>query len=150
MNLFNWQKLKKKMHIPTPNRPRFAILVLGLGALLGLSWLSINTQTVLVGERVRELEAKLDRVNHENAKLEYDIALLTQPRRMADRATAIGLRPAALGQTAYLNVKYTPRDALAYKLPSAAERSFDWTVWWNNLQSWLGLGVDVRAAEASR
>ncbi len=150
MNPFNWQKIKKQIPQAASKRPRLAVLILGLLALLGLTWLAINTQMVLVGLRVRDLEAKLDRVNHENAKLEYDIALLTQPKRIADRASVLGLRPATLGQTTYLSIKYTPRDSLAQAQPNETTHSFDFISWWSELLSHLGLDADSHTAEASR
>ncbi len=150
MKPLNWQKIKKQIPEAASKRPRLAILILGLLMLLGLIWLTINTQMVLVGQRVRDLEAKLDRVNHENAKLEYDIAVLTQPKRIADRASALGLRPASLAQTTYLSVKYTPRETLVQALPKAPARSFDLGLWWNEVLIRLGLDSDLHTAEASR
>jgi cell division protein FtsL len=157
MKPLNWQRIKKTIPEAASKRPRLAILILGLVTLLGLTWLTINTQMVLVGQRVRDLEAKLDRVNHENAKLEYDIAVMTQPKRIADRATALGLRPASQGQTTYLSVKYTPRDNPSQEQSrdsaqnqSRAERGIDLGLWWNELRSLFGLDGDLRTAEASR
>ncbi len=156
MNPFNWQKIKKQIPEAASKRPRLAILILGLFALLALTWLTINTQMVLVGQRVRDLEAKLDRVNHENAKLEYDIAVLTQPKRIVERAFALGLRPAMPGQTTYLSLKYTPRDAVAQAQPMETTQSLsrsapghDLAAWWVEWLSWLGLSADTRTAEAS-
>jgi cell division protein FtsL len=150
MKPFNWQKIKKQIPEAASKRPRFAILILGLLALLGLTWLTINTQMVLVGLRVRDLEAKLDRVNHENAKLEYDIAVLTQPKRVVDRASALGLRPASLSQTTYLSVNYTPRDNPVEALGKDTSRPPDLVSWWSDLLSHVGIGPDAHTAEASR
>jgi cell division protein FtsL len=128
-----------------------AILLLGLVALWGLLWLGITTQTVVLGQHVRDLDAQLDQTLRQNAQLEYDTAVLLQPDRIAKRATALGLRPASPTQTVYLDIKYAPRAAYVQqkKLVEPPPPS-DWTTWINDLLASIGLGSPSRSAEASQ
>lgn len=133
----------------TLTRPRLAILLVGLVALWGLMWLGITTQTVSKSQHVQELDAQLDQTLRQNAQLEYDIAVLTQPERIIKRATAIGMRPASPSQTVYLEVKYPLRAAYVPEKKPIEPTSWDWTTWLNNSISALGLG-SPHSAEASQ
>ncbi len=155
MNSFNWHSVKHKIanlkRKTMLTRTRLAILLLGLVALWGLMWLGITTQTVIMGQQVRELDAQLDRTLRENAQLEYDIAVLTQPDRIAKRAAALGLRPASPSQTVYLDIKYGPRAAYgAEKKLVGSPPAFDWAAWFNDALAAIGLSVSSRSAEASQ
>lgn len=159
MNAINWQSVKHKFTYRlatlkprvTLTRTRLAILLLGLVALWGLMWLGITTQTVVLGQHVRELDAQLNQTLRQNAQFEYDIAVLTQPDRIAKRATALGLRPASPSQTVYLDIKYAPRAAyVPEKNPAKPPPPSDWTTWVNNMLASIGLGSPSRSAEASQ
>lgn len=159
MNTINWQSVRRQFIYNfstlrprvTLTRPRLAILLLGFVALWGLMWLGITTQTVVVGQRVRDLDAQLDQTLRQNAQLEYDIAVLTQPDRIAKRATTLGLRPASPSQTVYLDVKYAPRAAyVSEKRIVQPQPASDWTSWVGDVLASFGLGSPSRLAEASQ
>jgi len=159
MNTINWQSVRHKFIYNlntfkprvTLTRTRLAILLLGLVALWGLLWLGITTQTVVLGQHVRDLDAQLDQTLRQNAQLEYDIAVLTQPDRIAKRATALGLRPASPSQTVYLDIKYAPRAAyVPEKKIVEPQPASDWATWVSDLFASIGLGSPSRSAEASQ
>ena len=159
MNTIHWQSIRRQFIYQfaafqpriTLTRTRLAILLLGLVALWGLMWLGITTQTVVLGQHVRDLDAQLDQTLRQNAQLEYDIAVLTQPDRIAKRATALGLRPASPSQTVYLDIKYAPRAAYVLeKKTSEPQPTFDWTTWVGDVLASFGLGSPSRSAEASQ
>lgn len=132
---------------------RLGILLVGIIALWGIVYLGLNSEATITGQRVHDLQDKLDRISHENAQLEYDIAALLQPSRMAERATALGLRPATISQTVYFNVKNYPTSAASVTYESQPTtrklRPSDLTSWWNDLLARVGLGGGLRAAEAT-
>ena len=154
----NWQSVRHqfiyKFGRLTPEitltSTRLAILLLGLVALWGLVWLGITTKTVVIGQHVRELDAQLEQTLRHNAQLEYDIAVLMQPERIAKRAAALGLRPASPSQTIYLDIKYALRAAYVPEKKSVEPLASEWTTWFNNALAALGLGSPVRSAEASQ
>ena len=154
MNTHNWQAIKIKIWDLKPRlvltRARAAILILGFVALWGLLWLGITTQTAGVGQRVRELDAQVELTVRENAQLQYDIAVLTQPDRIIKRATALGMRPVSPSQTVYLDIKYAPRAAYVPENKTVEPPAeFDWATWVSNALASVGLGFPSRTAEAS-
>lgn|SRR5574341_48526 len=148
----NWQNKNSFTRISFDN-VRLWVLLVGLIALWGIVYLGLNSESAVTGQRVHDLQDKLDRVNRENAQLEYDIAALLQPSRMAERATALGLHPATISQTIYITVKNYPTRAtsVAHEAQPTATtlRSFDLASWWNDLLASVGLGGGLRAAEAT-
>jgi cell division protein FtsL len=158
MDTINWQSVRHQFIYKfgrlnpriTLTRPRLAIMLLGLVALWGLMWLGITTQTVFVGQHLRDLDAQLDQTQRQNAQLEYDIAVLTQPDRIIKRATALGMRPASPSQTVYLDIKYPLRAAYVPEKKSVEPPTSDWTTWLNDAFAALGLSSPARLAEASQ
>jgi cell division protein FtsL len=134
---------------------RTCILLLGLLALFGLIYVGQSTQATLGGQRVQDLQERLDRLNRENAQMQYEIAVLTTPAKIADRARALGLRPAAPAQMVFLTVKNYP-GTLAKAAPSAAGKTLaplsadaPVAVGWNELIARLGLSPSPRMVEAT-
>jgi hypothetical protein len=155
MNSVHWHRFKNKIaHLKsrlTLTRTRLGILVLGLVVLWALMWLGISTRMALVGQHVRELDDQVDLTQRQNAQLEYDIAVMTQPDRIAKRAAALGLRPASPAQIVYLDIKYPPRAAYApQKQVADLPPQFDFALWWRNALSSVGLSASGLAAEASQ
>jgi len=66
------------------------------------------SQTTLTGQRVREIQLDIERIKRENMQLEIDIAALTAPVRIAERARALGLRPTLPSQVQYIVIKDFP------------------------------------------
>ena len=147
------------IHVPQINSgfnfsiARALLLLVGLIALLGMIYLMQSSQATMTGTHLIELQGKLERLRRENAQLEYEIAVLTAPDRIADRARRLGLRPATITQTTYIAVKNypvlprkpTPRAEPADTL--TASNSID--LLWNELLSRLGLVSNARTVEAS-
>jgi hypothetical protein len=131
------------------SRTRLGVLLLGLIVLWGMTWLGLSTRIAVEGQRVRELDDQVDMVLRQNAQLEYDIAVLTQPDRIAKRATALGLRPASSTQIVYLDIKYPPRAAFSGTAPLIElPVQFDLGLVWHNALALLGLNINS-TAEAS-
>lgn len=132
---------------------RLWVLLIGILALWGIVYLGLNSQAVVTGQHVHELQDKLDRVNRENAQLEYDIAARLQPGRIAERATALGLHPATISQTVYISVKNYPTRAASVardaQRTTTTSRPFALASWWNDLLASVGLGGGLGAAEAT-
>lgn len=146
---FIWQSGRLKPGIPL-TQTRLAILLLGFVAIWGLLWLGITTQTVVVGQRVRDLDVQLDQTLRQNAQLEYDIAALLEPDRVIKRATALGMRPAAASQTIYLDIKYPLRGYYVPEKKSGDLSGFDWTKWIYNALGGLGLGSSAGSADTGQ
>jgi cell division protein FtsB len=132
---------------------RGLLLLVGLVALLGLIYLGQNGQATMTGHRAQDLQEQLDRINRENAQLEVEIAQLTLPARIADRARALGFRPATITQTVFVVVKNYPVDAKPAAAPLAAaattSSSFDLGTVWNGILNWVGLAPAAQTVEAT-
>ncbi len=144
------RELQKTMSLATL---RTLIGLVGVLVLLGIVYLAQSTQATLTGQRVQELRERLSRLNREIDQLEYDIAVLTTPAKIAERARAQGLRPATMTQTVYLTVKnypVTPAQPPVVSQPSHAVQSNPSIVdLWNEFLVRLGLRSGVRPVEAS-
>ena len=130
---------------------RSLLLLVGLVALLGLIFLGQNGQATLTGHRAQDLQTQLQRIQRENAQLEFEIAQLSMPSRIADRARALGFRPATLSQTVFVVVKNYPTESkpvAATTAPTPAP-SNDLTMLWNNLLSFVGLTPAGNTVEAT-
>jgi len=130
---------------------RALVLLLASLILVGLVYVGQSTQATLGGQRVQDLQARLERLNRENAQLEYDIATLTTPDKIAARARALGLRPATPAQMVFITVKNYPITVKAApKPPVAPAPSSDSPIasLWNQFLAWLGLGPSPRTVEA--
>jgi cell division protein FtsB len=129
-------------------------VLLGLGvliAVLGFIYLGQNGQATLTGRRTQELQERLSRLRRENAQLEAEIAQYRNPKRLADRATALGMHPATISETLYLVVKNYPVESrtAAQVAPSPqSSSSSDLASLWNQLVALFGLTPAARTAEA--
>ncbi len=131
---------------------RTVIVLLGFLVLVGLIYVGQSTQATLNGQRVQDLQVQLDRLNRENAQLEYDIAAMTTPAKMAERARALGLRPATPTQMVFITVKNYPVTAkVTPPIKTNATPSSDspLVIFWNELLARLGLAPSPRTVEAT-
>lgn len=133
---------------------RALVLLVGLVALLGLLYLTQSSQATLTGTRAVELQTRLERLRRENAQLEYEIAVLTAPDKLAERARRLGLRPATITQTMYIVVHDYPvlpsKPASFARTPSAPPPPADpLPVLWNEWLTRLGWLASGRIVEAS-
>jgi cell division protein FtsB len=133
---------------------RALLLLVGLIALLGMIYLTQSSQATMTGQHALELQDKLERLRRENAQLEYEIAALTTPDKIAERARRLGLRPATITQTTFVIVKNYPvlppkpaprNGEPATTLPASSSVE----LWWSELLSRLGWLSNARAVEAS-
>lgn len=132
---------------------RALLLLMGILALLGMLYLTQSSQATMTGTRVMELQARLERLRRENAQLEYEIAVLTAPEKIAARAWRLGLRPATITQTMTFVVReypaLPPKPAAAPSAARAAYAADPLQQFWNDLLARLGLLMDQRTLEAS-
>jgi cell division protein FtsB len=133
---------------------RALLLLVGLIALLGMIYLTQSSQATMTGTHALELQDKLERLRRENKQLEYEIALLTAPDKIAARARKQGLGPATITQTLFIAVKYSPvlppKSALRNgELGNSPTTSNSFELLWNELLSRLGLLSNGRTVEAS-
>lgn len=122
---------------------RMLLLVIAVLALSSVVYLAQSTQATLTGQRVQTLNEQLTRYEREIDQLQYDIATLSTPARIAEIARSRGLHPASLTSTVYLRVKMPP--ALPTPAQSAAnvtepqDEPTLLTSVWNDFLDWLGL-----------
>jgi hypothetical protein len=131
---------------------RGLFLLIGLVALIGLIYLGQSGQATMTGRRAQDLQDQLIRIRRENAQLEVDIAQLTLPARIADRAHIIGFRPATISQTVFVVVKNYPMDAkpaAGPTTPAATTTSLDVASIWNGILNWVGLTSAGQTVEAT-
>jgi cell division protein FtsL len=132
---------------------RGLLLLVGLIALLGFIYLGQNGQATMTGRRAQDLQERLDRIKRENAQLEVEIAQLTLPSRIADRARIIGFHPATITQTVFVVVKNYPVEVKPGAAPTATaatvSSSFDFVTVWNGVLNWVGLAPAAQTVEAT-
>jgi hypothetical protein len=132
---------------------RGLLLLVGLIALLGFIYLGQNGQATMTGRRAQDLQERLDRIKRENAQLEVEIAQLTLPSRIADRAKVLGFHPATITQTVFVVVKNYPDEAKPAVAPAVAaapvSSSFDLITVWNGVLDWVGLAPAPQTVEAT-
>jgi cell division protein FtsL len=87
---------------------RAALIGVIVLALFWLAYVSQASRTTLTGQRVYEMQQELERVKRENMQMEVDIAALTTPARIAERARALGLRPTTTSQIQYVVIRDYP------------------------------------------
>lgn len=87
---------------------RTLLVLVGVIALVGLLYLAQSTQATLTGKRVVKLQERLEMLRRENAQLEYEIAVLAAPNRIAERAARLGLRPLTPAQAKYVVITDYP------------------------------------------
>ena len=128
---------------------RLMIFCAAVVALFGVFYLGQASQTTLSGQHTHDLQLELDRVKRENMQLELDIAALTTPARMAERAQRLGLRPVTLAQTQYLIVKDYPPDNPKPVFTANGVIPSPTPTFWNALLARVGLATTSRTAEAT-
>lgn len=132
---------------------RGLILILGLLALVGIIYLGQSSQATLTGQHVQILREQKERLDRENAQLEYEIAVLSTPDKLAARAGVLGLHPPSLSQTVFVTIKNYPTNvkspvaATNQPSPTPTSDSIIATLW-NELLTRLGLGSSARTAQA--
>lgn len=130
---------------------RALILLLCLLALFGLIYLGQSSQATVTGQHVQNLQEQLDRLNRENAQYQYDLAVLTTPSKIAERARVIGLRPAMPTQMVFLTVKNYPVSVAKAAPSTSSQTSSDSgvAVLWQEFLARLGLSSSARTVEAT-
>ncbi len=131
---------------------RVLLVLVGLVALVGLVYLAQSAQTTMTGKRVVRLQERLEMLRRENAQLEYEIAVLNAPNRIAERATRLGMRPVTAAQIKYIVVGDYPmpsstasaRTTMLTASPSAATRELAWAEWLARL-GWREAGSSAAA-----
>lgn len=130
---------------------RALVLLVGVIALLGMLYLTQNSQAAMTGTRTLELQERLERLRRENVQLEYEIAVLTTPDKLAERARRLGLRPATITQTVFIAINNYPaasKPALPATLaPTTNAEPME--LLWNELLARLGWLSNGRTVEAS-
>lgn len=131
---------------------RALALLVGLVALLGMIYLGQSSQATVTGQHVLELQDRLERTRRENAQIEYEIATLSTPDKIAERARRLGFRPATLAQTVYIVVKNYPSapqpTSIAPEINSPPTPDF-WEGVWLDVLTRLNLANDAHTVEAS-
>jgi len=133
---------------------RALVLLGGIVALLGLLYLTQSSQATMTGKRVVELQTRLEQLQRENVQLEYEIAVLTAPDKMAERARRLGLRPATPQQMTYLVLKEYPTmppksSPLVQNVINPPGSADPLEALWNELLARLGWRANGRIVEAS-
>ncbi len=128
---------------------RLTIFCAAVIALFGVFYLGQVSQTTLTGQRTHDLQQELDRIKRENMQLELDIAALTTPVRMAERARLLGLSKVLLSQMQYLIVKNYPPENPKPVIDSNSVTSPSTPTMWNSLLARVGLASSSRTAEAT-
>jgi cell division protein FtsB len=105
--------IKRTEKSPTPPPSPFLsaralIFCAAVIALFGIFYLGQSSQTTLTGQRTHDLQAQLDRIERENIQLQIEIAELTAPAKLAERARLMGMRPAVETQVHYIIVRNYP------------------------------------------
>jgi hypothetical protein len=91
-----------------------ALLVIG-----GL-YLAVNAKLASAGRAVLQLESRREELRRTNAQLAATYAELTAPERLAERAAALGFRPAMPGEIEFVVVEgFVPRPEFEAPKPPA-------------------------------
>ncbi len=124
--------------------------LVGLVALLGMIYLGQSSQATVTGQRVLELQDRLEQTKRANAQIEYEIAMLTTPDKVAERARRLGFRPATVSQVIYLVVKDYPVAPVKSQpaLDGTPAPINSWDAWWLAALARLGWH-DAQMVEAS-
>ncbi len=145
-------KIKNLNSQPSTGNLRGLLLLVGLIALFGFIYLGQNGQATMTGRRAQDLQEQLDRLKRENAQLEVEIAQLTLPSKIAERAKQLGFRPATITQTVFVVVKNYPvesKPAAAPEQTAAASSSSDLDNLWNDFLAMMGLTPAGQTVEAT-
>ncbi len=131
---------------------RRPLIAMGVLILIGGMYSVVTTQITLTGQRVLDLQNRLERLTRENQQLEFDIAKETTFEKIEPRARALGLRPISPAQMTYLVVKNYPVSA-PKTVPSAKEIAPSRTGFFAALQEVIkrvGLAPGTNAVEAGQ
>jgi cell division protein FtsL len=115
-------------------------------------YLAVNARHTRVGREVLVLEEQRENLQRKNAELTANLAVLTSPERMVERAQALGFRPAEPDEVLYVAVEgyfsptpYTPPKPPAIPDSGVGALSPAYTetlgAW---LSRWLGIGISNR------
>ena len=128
--------------------PLITILAL---LLMGGMYSVVNTQITLTGQRVLDLQNRLERLSRENQELDLDLAKAKSFERIEPRARALGLRPIVPAQTTWLVVKNVPANPPVQTIQpkySEPSRSVGFLADLEDLLSRVGLAPGNSAVEA--
>ncbi|MBI3537652.1 MAG: hypothetical protein HY070_08865 [Chloroflexi bacterium] len=127
--------------------PVIAILSL---TLIGGLYSVINMQIAFTGQRILDLDERLQRLNRVNKQLELEISRESAFDRIEPRARALGLRPTTTTQTTYLVVKNYPVtiNPSVTAQTTASPRATGFIAIVDDLLSRLGLAPGTATAEA--
>ncbi|MBI3913236.1 MAG: hypothetical protein HY327_03400 [Chloroflexi bacterium] len=132
-------------------RFRLPLITILAVMLMGGMYAVVNTQITLTGQRVLDLQNRLERLSRENQELDLELAKAKSFERIEPRARALGLRPIAPTQTTYLVVKNIPASPPVQPIqPNFSEpsRSVGFLADLEDLLSRVGLAPGNNAAEA--
>ncbi len=85
-------------------------------------YLAVNAKLARAGREVLSLESHRSNLERVNAELTTDMAELTSPARMGEKAAGLGFRPAGTGDVLYLPVDgYVPQPVFIAPRPPASD-----------------------------
>lgn len=89
-----WWRRVRTLHVN--DRSAVAMAIVSSAVLIALMavWLTVSTRTVLLNQRLDELDARHARLTDEINQTWTEIGEVTSPRAMEDRAKRLGFRPA--------------------------------------------------------
>jgi len=92
---------------------------------VGGMYLAVSAKLADVGRQVLELEEQREELLEQRNELSVVLAQLVSPQRMAERATAMGFRPAGAGDVEYLKLEgYIEAAPFIAPRPISAVRAF--------------------------
>ncbi len=102
------------------------LLWLVLLLVVGGMYLAVNAKVAAAGREVLTLEDRRLELQRDNAELGAQLAKLSAPDRMIERARAMGFRPAGPEEIEYLIVEgYQPPPVFSAPSPPASTRAVD-------------------------
>ncbi len=91
---------------------------------VGGMYLAVNAKVARAGRLVLSLEARRSELQRLTSELTAELAEITSPGRMLERATAMGFRPVRPDQIEYIPVEgYAPESAFVAPQPPASPGS---------------------------
>lgn len=80
------------------------LLLLVLGALVAVVYLSVSARAVSEGHEIQELRRDIEKLERENADLATSLAFLMSASSMEERAREMGFRPVQPDEITYIEV----------------------------------------------
>ena len=115
------------------------LLLVATITLVGITYLGQATEATVTGQRVHDLQDRLDRIERQNAQLEFEVASLLAPDKLETRAKALGLRPVVNSQLRFESARDYASEVSLLASASSITRSAS-TVepkapssWWDDL-----------------